>query len=178
MKILLASVNLNVQKRCLSQTVSVAKQLPKTDPRNDSAWRHPRKYTIRRNRPYQHRPDYQKTELEVLWDQVTQPHFPSRWIQKIKGTFVSEFLDTLLQITNMKLWAIYSRGGWKEMLKWEMIEMQQKYMVLILLNTKNVKKLSKKRKLRFYDYFPRERPFFTGMFLNIPSTDSPVLTFF
>jgi len=33
----LASVNLNVQKRCLSQTVSVAKQLPKTDPRNDSA---------------------------------------------------------------------------------------------------------------------------------------------
>jgi len=78
MKILLASVN--VQKRCLSQTVSVAKQLPKTDPRNDSAWRHPRRYTIRRNRPYQHRPDYQKTELEVLWDQVTQPHFPSSYV--------------------------------------------------------------------------------------------------
>lgn len=41
------------------------------------------------------------------------------------------------------------------MLKWEMIEMQQKYMVLILLNTKNVKKLSKKRKLNCHRLFYR-----------------------
>jgi len=41
------------------------------------------------------------------------------------------------------------------MLKWEMIEMQQKYTVLTLLNTKNVKKLSKKRKFNFHRLFYR-----------------------
>ena len=59
------------------------------------------------------------------------------------------------------------------MLKWEMIEMQQKYMVLILLNTKNVKKLSKKRKFIFFTFliiFLTNEPVFTGIFLNIPPT--------
>jgi len=80
MNILLTSSCHAINRRCLSQTLVIAKQLPKTDPARDSAYRHPRKYVIRRNRPYRHRPDYQKTEREVLFDQVTQPHFPNSYV--------------------------------------------------------------------------------------------------
>ena len=78
MKYLLANVR-PFPRRLITLSVAIGKQLPKTDPAYDSQWRHPKtKGNIRYNRPYRHRPEYQKTEAEVLFDQITQPHFPSR----------------------------------------------------------------------------------------------------
>ena len=65
------------------------------------------------------------------------------------------------------------------MLKWEMIEMQQKFMVLILLNTKNVKKLLKKRKLNClpFDHFPHERTCFYRYISEYPVRRAVLMDF-
>ena len=64
--------------RRLSVSLIRPKQLPKHAPENNG-WSHPRIYKIRRNRPYQHRPDYQRNEQEVLFDQILQPHYPTAY---------------------------------------------------------------------------------------------------
>ena len=64
--------------RRLSVSLIRPKQLPKHASEN-VGWSHPRIYKIRRNRPYQHRPDYQRNEQEVLFDQILQPHYPTAY---------------------------------------------------------------------------------------------------
>jgi len=64
--------------RHLSITLTRCKQLPKTGAENH-AWAHPQRYKFRRGKPHQHRPDYQRNEQEVLWDQILQPHYPTAY---------------------------------------------------------------------------------------------------
>jgi len=63
--------------RALATTTAAAKQLPRSDPKFNSIFRHPKIFGIRRRSPGHHRPDYMHTEEEKLWDQVLQPHFPT-----------------------------------------------------------------------------------------------------
>ena len=64
--------------RHLSITTVRCKQLPKTGAENH-AWAHSQRYKFRRAKPHQHRPDYQRNEQEVLWDQILQPHYPTAY---------------------------------------------------------------------------------------------------
>lgn len=66
------------QVRCLSLTYGRQKQLPKLGSET-SGWHHPKKYLIRRSKPHTHRPNYQRNEQEVLWDQILQPHYPTAY---------------------------------------------------------------------------------------------------